>query len=61
MKTDSKRMELKVYRRGGMPDDGYMRSLWKLYLRRKMAWRHRKTGAMSEIGISLKAMYESCS
>lgn len=59
LKTDSKRMELKVYRRGGMPDDGYMRSLWKLYLRRKMAWRHRKTGAMSEIGISLKAMYET--
>lgn len=46
LKTDSKRMELKVYRRGGMPDDGYMRSLWKLYLRRKMAWRHRKTGAL---------------
>lgn len=61
LKTDSKRMELKVYRRGGMPDDGYMRSLWKLYLRRKMAWRHRKTGAMSEIGIRLKAMYETCS
>lgn len=61
LKTDSKSMQLKIYTHEEMPDNGYMRSLWRLYLRRKMAWRHRKAGAFSELGIYMKAMYETIS
>lgn len=61
LKTDSKSMRLRVYTHEDMPDRSYMLTLWKLYLRRKMAWRHRKTGALSELGIGIKALHESIS
>ena len=61
LKTDGKSMQLRVFGRHNMPSEGYMRSLWMLYLRRKMAWRNRKINVVESLKIEIKSMFETYS
>lgn len=38
LKTDGRKMELKVYTRDNLPDNGYLYKLWRMYFIRKLAW-----------------------
>ncbi len=59
LKTDDKTIELKHFRGTDMPSDAYLMELWKLYFRRKMAWRHKKISWLSMVANNVKAMLET--
>lgn len=58
LKTDGRKMELKVYTRDNLPDNGYLYKLWRMYFIRKLAWREKHTGTMNMQVARIKAMLE---
>lgn len=59
LKTDGKDIELKHFDKHNMPARNYMYALWKLYFKRKMAWRHKRISMLSTVVNSLKSVMET--
>lgn len=58
LKTDGRKMELKVYTRDNLPDNGYLYKLWRTYFIRKLAWNEKHTGVINMLVARIKAMLE---
>ena len=58
LKTDGRKMELKVYTRDNLPDNGYLYKLWRMYFIRKLAWNEKHTGVINMLVARIKAMLE---